>query len=129
VIIKYENGNLIIDAHELFDHIDPDKRLEVVESLSCNDTIIKHVTDQLLDGWTENCFCGATGSGSVEPYTILDKAKREIAKRSGEVAKREIERLETALDRKTKEFRGLEDELRLVRDQFEKRNRGGYIPL
>ena len=104
-MVKYKEGNLIVDLHSLLDNV-PKEDLEVFfESVSCNDRVIKHVTDQIISKWTENCYYGATCiDAPAEPCNGLDKAWREVAKRSGEVAKREIERLEEALKRRNEEY-------------------------
>ena len=104
-MVKYKEGNLIVDLHSLLDNV-PKEDLEVFfESVSCNDRVIKHVTDQIISKWTENCYYGATCvDAPAEPHCGLDKAWREVAKRSGEVAKREIERLEEALKRRNEEY-------------------------
>jgi hypothetical protein len=109
--IKFKDGNLQIDLHNLLDNIKEEDLNEFLESVSCNDKVIKHVTDQILDKWTENAYSGGTAcTASAEVYNGLDKAWREVAKRSGEVAKREIERLEAALKRRNEEYFNLVNE-------------------
>ena len=84
----------------------------MIETLSCDDQIIKHVTDQILDGWTENyCSGGSCFIASHSPTTGLDYARREISKRSGELAKKEIEKLEKALKEKTEAYWKMINEL------------------
>jgi len=92
--IKLEKGNLILDLSSLFDLMSGEEKVKLIESLSCEDAIIKHVADQLLDKWTENSYCGSTGWGESQPRTPIDVARREIAKRAGGVAKREVEDME-----------------------------------
>ena len=120
--IKFKDGNLQIDLHSLLDNIREEDLSEFLESISCNDKVIKHVTDQILDRWTENVYSGSSNtSASAEVYFGLDKAWREVAKRSGEVAKREIERLEEALKRRNEEYYNLVNE-------YSRKNRDGrYI--
>ncbi len=103
--IKYESGNLIIDLDWLLSRIKPEDMRGFLESASTSEAIIKYVTDQILDGWTENGYFGRQACrASDDPYTQLDKARREIAKRSGEVAKNEIEKLEKALKEQKDEY-------------------------
>ena len=110
--IKFKDGNLQIDLHSLLDNIREEDLSEFLESISCNDKVIKHVTDQILDKWTENVYSGSSNiTASAEVYFGLDKAWREVAKRSGEVAKREIGRLETALKRSNEQYFDLLNEL------------------
>ena len=117
--IKFKDGNLQIDLHDLLDNIREEDLSEFLESISCNNKVIKHVTDQIIDKWTENVYSGSSNiTASAEVYNGLDKAWREVAKRSGEVAKREIERLEEALKRRNQEYFDLVNE-------YSKKNREG----
>ena len=120
--IEFKDGNLQIDLHDLLDSVKEEDLNEFLETVSCNDKVIKHVTDQILDKWTENCYSGgAACTADAAPIWGLDKAWREVAKRSGEVAKREIERLEEALKRRNEEYFNLVNE-------YSKKNRDGrYI--
>lgn len=108
--VKYtKDGKLELDIEDLLRQLPEDQKLALMESFSCDEVIIKHVTDQLLDGCTDNGFWGAGGVASDAPYTALDKAKREVAKRSGEVAKKEIEALECALAREKEQHKEIGD--------------------
>ena len=120
--IEFKDGNLQIDLHDLLGSVKEEDLNEFFETVSCNDKVIKHVTDQILDKWTENCYSGgAACTADAAPIWGLDKAWREVAKRSGEVAKREIERLEEALKRRNEEYFNLVNE-------YSKKNRDGrYI--
>lgn len=101
--LEYKDGNLQFDFFEAIKSIPEEQRPELLEDLSCDDVIIKHVTDQILDGWTENfCSGGSCVSAQASPTIGLDYARREIAKRSSEIAKKEIENLEKEL-KKVKE--------------------------
>lgn len=98
-----KDGKLEFNLIDLFDNLPAETKIQLVESLSCDEAILKHVLDQLLDGWTENMYYGATALPEATPFWSLDKAKREVAKRAGEVAKAEIERLERELARQKEE--------------------------
>jgi hypothetical protein len=120
--INYKEGKLQIDLHDLLNNIKEEDLNEFLESVSCNDKVIKHVADQIIDRWTENCYCGgAACTADAEPRWGLDKVWREVAKRSGEVAKREIERLEEALKRRNEEY------FNLVNEYSRKNREGRYI--
>lgn len=89
---------IVIDFTWLLDALTPEQKRELVDSLSCEDAIIEDVTAQLLEGWTERgSHGGKSCSADPEPSRPLDKARREIARRSGEVAQKEIEDLKRAL--------------------------------
>ena len=100
-----KDGKLEFDLHSLLSCIKDESKIELIESLSCDDAIIKHVTDQILDGRTENMFCGASVyEQSDTTYYALDKARREISKRSSELAEQTIEGLEKTIARQKQEL-------------------------
>ena len=98
--VEYEKGQLSFSLSALLDGLSKEELDEVVDALSCQEGIIKGVVEQVLDGWTELSSCGLRGATVVEPHCDLEWATREIAKRSGEVALKEIERLEEELARR-----------------------------
>ena len=101
--IEYKEGKLTIDLCALLDGMPQEEKLQLVETLSCEDVVIKHVAEQIIDRWTESGQHGLMQcQPTATPSTPLDKAWREVAKRSGDVAKLEVERLEHALLTKEK---------------------------
>ena len=118
--LKYnKDGKLEFDLHSLLECAKGETKIELIESLACDDVIIKHVTDQILGGWTENMFCGASSyEQSDTPYYALDKARREIAKRSSEIAKETIESLEKTITRQKQELEEYREEERKRRHSF-----------
>lgn len=93
-----DKRQIVIDLAWLLDALSDDQKRELVDSLSCEEAVIADVSAQLLDGWTERDSCGRRSCGaSVEPTNALDKARRELASRSSDVAKKEIEELKRAL--------------------------------
>jgi hypothetical protein len=110
--VNYKDGKVSFDLQDLLQSIsDPDK-LELVESLSCEDAVIYHVASQIIHKWTENGYSGGTAwPASSTPYTGLDWAWREVAKLSGEIAAREIKRLESALKYREEEIKELQSKI------------------
>jgi len=89
---KLNKGQLTIDISNLLDSLSPEDKIELIETLACQDTIIKHVADQILTGWTENCYSGGT-SYAVEGHAPLDLARKRVIELAPEVARQEIDRL------------------------------------
>jgi len=89
-----KKGEICVDASDLIDSLDDDGRITVIEILACHDQIIEGVAAQIVNGWTESMNHGYT-TYSPSPSTALDKAKRYLAESASEVAKEQIERLET----------------------------------
>jgi len=113
---KITNGSIEIDICGLLDLLDDESKLKFIESLACDSAVVKHVTDQILTGWTESGYSGGRFcTASADPVLGLDWAIRQVALRSGDVAKREIERLQDALERKNKETNELHEENRRLR--------------
>lgn len=98
--ITYDKGYLKVDIYDICKCLPKEDKLKIIESLACDDDLIRHVTDQIVEGMTENGYYGSSYCiPSPEPYLPLDAARRKVAKGSSEVAKNEIERLEKELKR------------------------------
>ena len=96
---KLERGRLSFNLDAVLEQLPPDELRRLSTHLACTDAVLEDVTAQLLDGWTEDGSHGYGGMALPEPYTPLDKARRELAKRAGDVAKQELEKMERALRR------------------------------
>lgn len=116
--IKFKTGSITFQLHDLLCQVAPECKRELVESLSCDDEIIRFVTQQILDKWTEGGYSGGAYVSAVANPGCngLDWAWREVAKRSGEVAQREIDRLEKTVRRQDEELRELRQENADLRD-------------
>ena len=100
-MIKLDCGNgievTLHDATALLDVMTPEQRLQLIESLSCYDEVIKHVADQIsnLYGCTEN-GCSGTHTITDKAYagggSALDAAKFQVAREAGEVAMQLIDK-------------------------------------
>ncbi len=89
---------IVIELSWLLSALTDEQKRELVDSLSCEDAIIQDVAAQLLDGWTEQGSHGRKSCGAdSEPFSPLDKARRMLAMRAGDVALKEIEGLKRAL--------------------------------
>ena len=88
--IEFKDGQISFDACDLLSAMSEDQKLGLMERLSCEEVVIKHVADQIFDGLTENGFSGSFMSGSPSLTSALMEAKRRVANESGEVAEREI---------------------------------------
>lgn len=96
--IEVFKGKISINISELFELCDLESKIQIAEDLACNDEIVKYVAQQILDGWTENGnSSGYSVTASPNPVFGLDWARREISKRSAEIAEEEIQKLEEAL--------------------------------
>lgn len=108
--------------HDLIEYMPMEDKLKLIESLSCDEEVIKHVIDQVLDGCTENGSCGGKYcTAHADPTRGLDFACRQVALRAGETAVSEIKRLQDAVRSKDKEledYRKLLDEERHLRRSY-----------
>jgi len=83
----------------LLESMSDESKIILIETLSCESAIIKHVADQILTGWTENSYCGASGYGEVNHLSPLDEARRKVAKGASEVSEKIISELEWRVKR------------------------------
>ena len=90
----------LTEPNELIELISDEDKVDFMQSLACDDIIIKHVTDQLIDGCTKGGYHGSSvWSSESEPSTPLDIARRAIAKSYSKFALDEITSLESSLKR------------------------------
>ena len=90
---KLEGDDLKINIVDLLSSLSGEQEQQLIEQLSCSNTIIKHVSDQIIHGLTEGGYSGWESSGH-EPTTPLSVAKREVSKASGDIARDTIKELE-----------------------------------
>lgn len=96
--VQYEDGEIRIDLYDLLEKISGEQKIKMIESLSFDDDIIRHIVSQIITGYAENgWFASHAVTPTSEPIHAIDWACREIAKRSDDITKRQIERLEKAL--------------------------------
>jgi hypothetical protein len=92
--VTYTDGELSLNLVDVIHEMTDEEQLLLVESLSCQSSIIEFVGQQITKGWThEGGLRGGRYWGDAEPCTPLDKIMREIANKSGEIAEKEIKRL------------------------------------
>lgn len=121
VAFEFNEGKFVVDVEYLLDAMSDQGKLDLVERLSTEDVVIKHVVDQIVDGLTENCRSGSRLCGSaVEHFLPLDIAHRRIAEASSEIAEKEIDALKRELERKSKAL----DEAYRTLDRLQHPSRG-----
>lgn len=124
-IAKIESGRISICIASLLEASSETERRHLAEVLSCDYDIFDHVAAQIINKLTENGYHGGISHFPDEaPCYGLDKAWRDVAKASGDVAKKEIERLEMTLKAKSEEIARLCRENSDLRDKI----RGEWRP-
>lgn len=93
-----KDDNLVIDLVYLFDNMSDECKLRIAESLSCEDVIIKHVTDQIFDGLTENGYCGGEILNQQRLGTALQNARERVRKEGNRLLVKELNRLRRELE-------------------------------
>ncbi|MBW5857510.1 hypothetical protein [Yersinia enterocolitica] len=116
--VKASNGITITlnDASSLIDMMSDEDRMQVIESLSCYDNVIKHVVDQIssMYGMTENGFAGGQRCGYERLYgegTVLDKARYQVACSAQESNNELISQQSDAIKRLEERLSKTQDEL------------------
>ena len=82
---------------ELVELMREEDKVEFMQSLSCHDSVIKHVAEQIVHGCTKDGFHGGITMVSDNHTTALQKAQREVAMSLSDIASREIKELERAV--------------------------------
>ncbi len=120
--IKASSGITITlnDASSLIDLMSDEDRVEIIESLSCYDNVIKHVADQIssLYGMTENGFSGSQICGYERlcgEGTVLDKARYQVALSAQESNSELINQQSDAIKRLEERLSKAQDELLKIR--------------
>lgn len=105
-MIKFDENNnvtITVDYFELIERMPASEKIQLAEQLSCEDAVIKHVTDQLLGGWTENGHCGSTSSSDL-PRTELELCQERLGKIGNRLLRNEIKRLRRKLEDKNSHY-------------------------
>jgi hypothetical protein len=116
--MKYEKGRVSFNLYETLGQWTLEEKRELADALSCDTQVIEFVSQQIIDGMTELGSYGWTSPVSATPRSGLDRATREVAKCSGNVAKAEIERLERALKSAEEQNRKAWDEIVTLNDKL-----------
>ena len=74
--IHYKEGMLIVPLNSILEDVSYEEAREIADALSINDDVVKNVSDQILDGWTEMDSYAYKSGASIEPTTALSKAIR-----------------------------------------------------
>lgn len=93
-----KDDNLVIDLVYLFDNMPDESKLALAERLSCEDAIIKHVTDQIFDGLTENGYGGSERCDQQHLGTPLQDARERVRKEGNRLLVKELKRLRRELE-------------------------------
>lgn len=94
---QYKDGELTISLDDIFRKLQGPERDEFLLMMACEDAVIRAVSEQILQGCTDEGWHGATGSTATTPNTPLDRAVRAVAKGASALAAEEISLLEQKL--------------------------------
>lgn len=87
----------LTEPNELLELMSEEDKLAFMQSLSSSESVIKHVSDQIIIGCTEDGYSGSFSGVESKPHTALQTAVRDISINSSDIAKNEIESLQRAL--------------------------------
>ena len=85
------------EPNELLELIEPEDKIQFLQSLSCHESVFNHVADQIINGCTEDGYSNCIGEVKSMPNTSLQLATRRIAKNASEIANSQIKELESKL--------------------------------
>lgn len=87
------------EPNELIELMTEDDKLHFFQSLSCHDSVLENVAEQIINGVTEFGYHGSKGGVKAEPSASLDKAIRDVCLSIGSIQTKEIKRLQRELRR------------------------------
>lgn len=96
------NGEIILDVLDIFDNTSDDFKLELAERLSCEDAIIKHVMDQVFDGYTENGYSGSEVIDNLRLKSALQQARERVRQQGNQLMLKELKRLREVLENRNR---------------------------
>lgn len=96
------DGEVCLNVLDIFDSTSDRFKLELMERLSCEDVIIKHVIDQVFNGCTENGYSGSEVIDSQRVSSELQKARERIRQQGNNLLVKEINRLREQLENRCK---------------------------
>ena len=108
----------VTEPNELLELMSDDEQIELIESLSCRESVIKHVSDQLIHGCTENGHSGWMSYGE-SPQTATQLAIRGLIENINNMAYQEIQRLESLV-------KGEKEATQYWVDKFHSKSGGNY---
>ena len=104
--IEFDDKNNVIftvNYHDMMEALSNEQKIELVESLSCEDAVIKHVMDQVIEGWTENGHHGSK-RGGANPSTQLEYCRDNLRKVGNRLLIKEVNRLRDMLEDKRSHY-------------------------
>ena len=96
------DGDVSINFLDIMDNTSPEFKLNLIEVLACEDTIIKHVMDQVLHGYTENGYSGTVVVDNLRIGSELQKARDCVMKQGNKLLVVELKRLRRVLENRHK---------------------------
>lgn len=96
------DGEVCINVLDVFDSTSDRFKLELMERLSCEDVIIKHVMDQVFNGATENGYSGSEVIDSQRVSSELQQARERIRQQGNNLLVKELNRLREQLENRRK---------------------------
>jgi hypothetical protein len=96
------NGEICLNVLDIFYSTSDSFKLELVERLSCEDAVIKHVIDQVLNGCTENGYSGSEVIDSQRVSSELQQARERIRQQGNNLLVKELNRLREQLENRSK---------------------------
>lgn len=88
--IKLEGDYLSINILDVLHNLSAQQEQQLIEQLSCSDTVIKHVMDQVLTGSTGGGYSGlvhCSGSYTISNPTALEQARWDIVDKVDDVTR------------------------------------------
>lgn len=103
--IKLDGDYLKINILDVLSGLSPDQEQELIENLSCSDTVIQHVMEQVLEGMTSNGYSGLEHCSSLSTITnptAIEQARLDIISKQETVVTEMFNKLKSEVVRVNK---------------------------
>ncbi len=120
-----ENGVISFDLHGLLHGLHAEMRLEIAESLACDETVLKGVVDLLISGRTEHFLYDTWTTGS-KPY--YEEQRTRLLEHVEDVRLKVVQEIMHIRDHQEKALRAWRSHAEALRRLLYEKAERGFVP-
>ena len=113
--ITLKESAIAIDVHDLLCQLSGEALMHLIGCLAIQDHVIQSIGQQIVHGIDDNGYGASTGGLDSQWPTPLQVCRRYLALQAGDVAAKEIENLQSVVDRQRADIESMRNELSNLR--------------
>lgn len=113
--ITLKDGAIALDVHDLLCQLSGEALMHLIGCLAIQDHVVQSIGQQIVHGIDDNGYGAGTFGVDGQWPTPLMVCRRYLALQAGDVARKEIERLQEAVDRQRADIESMRNELSNLR--------------